>query len=161
MIVIHRDAKFEKCLDALSKGGGEALQAAVRAEEIIHELAMRGTHSAGALQKRTRHGELRIDKCLKFDLGCAYRLICIRQNYHLFFLYAGSHDDCDRWLNNHRGLRLEQYEDMPEIPPCQTDSVNETRPASEPGPETDYDEIALKDILPKDLRKIFRGLCGD
>jgi hypothetical protein len=161
MIVIHRDAKLEKCLDALKMGGGEAIQAANRAEEIIQELADRGTHSVEALQKRTKNGELRIDKCLKFDLGCAYRLICIRQKYHLFFLYAGTHDDCDRWLNNHRGLQLEQHEDLPATPLCQAGGITATPHPSEPGPETDYDEIALKDILPKDLRKIFRGLCGD
>lgn len=161
MVIIHRDAKFNKCLDGLRRGGGEAIQAAHRAEEIIEELASRGTSSIGAMQKRTKHGELRIDKCIKFDLGCAYRLICIRQKYHWFLLYVGTHDDCDRWLNNNRGLQLEQYQNMPdapEYPAIQPDTPVSVNP---PDRDVDYDEIALKEIRPRDLRWVFRGLCGD
>lgn len=60
--------------------------------------------------KITNHGETRIDKCIKYDLGHGCRLITIQDQKVILFLYAGTHDDCDKWLNKNRGIDMMQNE---------------------------------------------------
>lgn len=50
----------------------------------------------------TKYGEYRIRKCVKYDLGCGYRMITIWRNHDIFVSYVGTHDECDRWLENNR-----------------------------------------------------------
>ena len=76
-------------------------------------------------------------------------------------MYAGTHDDCDRWLNNNRGLQLQQYESMPDLPEYQAIQPNTPLPQNDPEQDVDYDKIALKEIRPKDLRWVFRGLWDE
>jgi hypothetical protein len=42
--------------------------------------------------------------CRKIDLVGAYRLVLIQKDQHFIFLYAGSHDDCFRWIEGNKGL---------------------------------------------------------
>jgi hypothetical protein len=89
-----------------------------------------------------------------------YRLVYIREAQQFYFLFAGTHDDCDRWLTHHRDLTLE----MPEAPTtAEVTPMAEVAPATEPAipPDNlDYDDIVLKGIDEKILRRVFRGLCG-
>ena len=41
-----------------------------------------------------------------------YRLVYIREAQQYYFLFAGTHDDCDHWLTHHENVALE----MPEAP---------------------------------------------
>ena len=103
-ICLHRGAKFNRRLNALKREGKQASLAAKRAEEIIENLASGGKALPEQIGKLTKHGELRIDKCRKYDLGGGYRLVCVKQGEHLFLSHVGTHDDCDCWIENNRGF---------------------------------------------------------
>src|SRR5215470_3596522 len=160
-IVIHCDPQLHKCLTKLRRAGGRALLAAEQVETILARLASHEGIYPDTVHKRTRHGEARIEKCQKFDLVGGYRLVYIREAQQYYFLFVGTHDDCDHWLTHHRALGLE----MPGVP--MTAEVTPTAavmPAAEhavpPGDlELDYDDIILKDIDEKTLRRVFCGLC--
>ena len=79
---------------------------------ILARLASHERRHPDTVHKRIRHGEARIEKCKKFDLVGGYRLVYIREAQQYYFLFAGTHDDCDHWLTHHRDLSLE----MPEAP---------------------------------------------
>lgn len=102
---IHRDAQLNKCLSKLRRAGGRGALAAERIERILATLATQDTPRPAAVHKLTRHGEARIEHCQKFDLVGGYRLVYIMEGPHYYFLYAGTHDDCDRWLTHHRDLK--------------------------------------------------------
>ena len=161
-VVIHRDPQLQKCLTKLRRAGGRALLAAEQVETILARLAAHEGRHPDTVYKRTRHGEARIEKCKKFDLVGGYRLVYIREAQQYYFLFAGTHDDCDHWLTHHRDLSLE----MPEAPTTAgAKSTVAMTPAAEhavpPGDlELDYDDVILKDIDEKILRRVFCGLCG-
>jgi hypothetical protein len=159
-VVIHRDPQLQKCLTKLRRAGGRALLAAEQVETILARLASHEGRHPEAVHKRTRHGEARIEKCKKFDLVGGYRLVYIREAQQYYFLFAGTHDDCDHWLTHHRDLTLE----MPGAPATAGATPMEAvTPATEhavPPGDLDDDDIILKDIDEKILRRVFCGLCG-
>ncbi len=77
-----------------------------------------------------------------------------------YFLYAGTHDNCDHWLTHHRDFKIASTDVvMPEA--AHVTSEAPTACASDDAPsELDYDDIVLKDLDEPMLRRIFRGLCG-
>src|SRR5687768_17211588 len=46
----------------------------------------------------TNHGERRIPHCVKYDLSGFARLVTVLHDEVCFFLYAGDHDNCERWI---------------------------------------------------------------
>ena len=160
-VVIHLEPQLHKCLHKLYKAGGRAALAAERVETIIATLASHAGIRPAQINKLTRHGEARIDKCKKFDLVGGYRLVYVREENHYFFLFAGTHDDCDRWLNNNKHLKPEV---TAEPTPLMASQPEDVAPASSQGAtesDSDYDDIVMQQIDEKMLRRIFRGLCGD
>ena len=113
------------------------------------------------LNRRTKNGELRINGCRKYNLGGGYRLICVKRGNHLVATYVGSHDDCDRWLENNRGFE-------PEIP-LSNDLRSPFREKESEHPsrweplalEPDYDDLLMEKIDEGILRRIFVGICGE
>jgi hypothetical protein len=99
--VIYTKA-FNGCLRSLQQQGHKKPVQAVRA--AISEAGMNGEITL----PRTKHGETRIPSVEKYDLSEGHRLVVqlvdgvakIRA-----FLFCGSHDDTDRWLDNHRNYR--------------------------------------------------------
>ncbi|MEK6289022.1 MAG: 3'-5' exonuclease [Acidobacteriota bacterium] len=94
---------FNRCLrDLLSQGHKKIVQA-VRA--ACTEAGMNGEIRS---LPRTKHGETRISNVEKYDLSDGHRLVVqlvdgaakIRA-----FLFCGSHDDTDRWLDSHRNYQ--------------------------------------------------------
>src|SRR6266850_4967444 len=122
-VVVHCEPQLQKCLNKLRKAGGRAALAAERIEAIIATLASNDCLQPVQVNKLTRHGEARIDKCKKFDLVGGYRLVYVREEQHYFFLFAGTHDACDRWLNNHRNLKPEISGENTPLLASQTDNV--------------------------------------
>jgi hypothetical protein len=160
-VVIHREPQLQKCLNKLRKAGGRAALAAERIEAIIATLAANDGLRPVQVNKLTRHGEARIDKCKKFDLVGGYRLIYVREEQHYFFLFAGTHDDCARWLNNHRNLKpVINGENTPWVAsPSAEVKISPAQGVT--AYESDYDDIVMQHIDEKMLRRIFRGLCGE
>lgn len=159
-LYIHRTTRFNKYLDSLCKTGGKGALAAERAELIIENLPRNSWYSPEILSKRTKKGELRVKNCEKYDLGSGYRLICMRKGQHLFFLFIGNHDECDRWLENNRGMQLETDFDGNTISFEEGEAQLIEHAPNESEPEIDeYEEELLDKIDDKALRWVFRGLC--
>jgi len=159
-IYIHREASFRRSLETLARGDKTASLAASRAEEIIEKLASGDYQAIEIVSRRTKHGELRINGCRKYNLGGGYRLVCVKQEGQLVATYVGSHDDCNRWIENNRGFEVEL--------PSLSDSllVSENREPNDQNSENeeyepDYDDILMAKIDQKILRQVFCGLCGE
>lgn len=153
---VHLDPKIEKHLQAMRRAGKRAALAASKAEDIICRLK-RGEVMADKVGSVTKHGELRIKGLIKFDLGGGYRLITYKQGQRLFLLYAGSHDDSHRWIENNRELRPEQIEERCiELPVSKTEDESESRDYS--GPPKEEGLSPSIDISQKELRAVFCGL---
>ena len=155
---IHRDPKFDKCLNMLRERGGTALIAVKKSEEIINRIITKGREHSHRIGKQTNNGELRIKHCIKYDLGNGYRLICIRRGFHLTYLFVGNHDDCSRWIERKKGIKYEidnNYNNMlltKENTSMDFESVEEIDPVEE------YEENIKKRVNDKILRTIFCGL---
>jgi len=106
-IFVYRTAQFERCLDDLRRErGGFAAMAAKKVDEFISCLVS-GDEQTRKKFSYTWNGEHRIKHCKKIDLVGAYRLVLIQKDDRFIFLYAGSHDDCFRWIERNKGLRYE------------------------------------------------------
>ena len=94
--------EFRRSLNSLWKRGGPWQKAA---DDIY---AVLGRLSAGAdplaTLSGTRNGESRIKHCFKYHLTKYCRLITVQTDGYCILLYCGDHDDCDRWLERHRGF---------------------------------------------------------
>lgn len=112
-VLIHHAPQFKKCLEKLHRAGGRAALAAVQVEEILATLALHDRIPPEKVHKRTTHGEHRIDGCQKFDLVGGYRLVYVKEGYQYCLLFAGTHDECDRWLNHHKRLKPVEQQDNP------------------------------------------------
>jgi len=159
-IYIHREASFKKALSALEKGDRTASAAAERAKEIISKLTA-GEYQAIELQnRRTYNGELRIGGCRKYNLGGGYRLVCIKQKSRLLATFVGSHDDCNRWIENNRGFeKLPMFRESHSLPPANSATTDED--SKDRLSESEYDDILLARLDQKTLRLIFNGISGE
>jgi hypothetical protein len=155
---VHRDAKFENYLNILREKGGTALSAAKKAEDIIQRLLIKGKENSLKVGRLTKKGELRIKCGIKYDLGSGYRLVCARNGDRLILLYIGSHDECDRWLENNKGLQFEiddNGDNMLATPDIQSTEYNSLLTID---PVDEYEEQLMRRIDDKVLRNIFCGL---
>ncbi len=155
---IHLDPRVEKCLETLRRSGKKAALAAAKAAEIIERL-----RNGGVIPDRvgtvTKHGELRIKGVMKYDLGSGYRLITYKQGPRFFLLYAGSHDDCHRWIENNRELTVDQILERCVVLPTQlSEAACPTHEDDGHGGEEEFDPLA--EISDRDLRRVFCGLVG-
>jgi len=159
-LTLYRTPLFEKQLRALSKTDKKGALAAERAGEIIRHLSEHGWQCLAMKNKRTKRGELRVRKCLKYDLGSGYRLISLKRDSELFLLYVGSHDECDRWLNKKRGSKL-QVEPESFIFVAENREAPSDQLSAAPAAETvdEYEEQLSTKLSDPVLRQIFRGIC--
>lgn len=152
---------FTRQLSMLKKSDKKGAAAAARAEKLISDIASGDLSEEELLSKQTKHGELRLRNCRKFDLGSGYRLISLRKNSGLCFIFIGTHDDCDRWLDKRRGdeptIKTEQ------LHPVETDS----EPASKPELPTEleqadaeYEAYIASKLDEETLRYLFSGFRG-
>lgn len=149
----------------MRRAGGAALLAAERAGGIIERLAGRDG-SLKEIGKVTRNGEARIKKCVKFDLGGGYRLVCRKEGGRLVLVYAGTHDGCDRWINNNRVRQPVNAADTRQIAVspgrlaiAESDGADVDAVGVDAEPLEDYDDILLGRVGERELRAIFAGLC--
>lgn len=93
--------EFLPSIRKLKKKGGPFQRAAKEIEAALGRLQA-GEDPLEGMQ-RTHHGESRIRHCIKYDLSGASRLVTVQHEGFCVFVYCGSHDEVDRWLDNHRG----------------------------------------------------------
>lgn len=157
ILEIHHTRRFVKALQVMGRAGKSARDAAARAEKIIADLQADPLHDEAEI-KRTRYGELRLRHCRKYDLACGYRLIGLKRQGRLIFVYIGSHDECQRWIENNRE-NLEEIDSRP-VPRRQGVAGAQSQASPSPGAEGDeYEEELLARLDEQVLREIFAGLC--
>ena len=154
---IRLDPRMEKCLSSLRRAGKKAILAAAKAEAIIDRLQS-GEGVAEPVGNLTKHGENRIRGMTKYDLGNGYRLVTYRQGEDLFVLFAGTHDECHRWIENNRELTCGQIESRCTAIPVEREPA---RPAPLEFAERDEpeDPFVFSRIDENLLRIVFCGLA--
>lgn len=161
-VLIYRDLEFNKRLNQLCKAGGKGSQIAKRVEQIMRRAAGTDPMRPAGFGSLTKHGEARINKCRKLNLGAGYRLIYFVDASACILLFVGTHDECDRWLKHNTGFEvLEDDTKFKAI--CITDEAQESTeyPGTSAVVETDSEELMITDIDDRALRRIFCGLSGE
>ncbi|MDA3970088.1 MAG: hypothetical protein PF442_01920 [Desulfobulbaceae bacterium] len=155
---IHQTRRFVKALQVMQRADKSGRDAAGRAGKIIASLQRDPLHDEAEC-KRTKYGELRLQHCRKYDLACGYRLIGLKRQGRLIFVYIGSHDDCQRWIENNRE-NLEEIDSNP-VPRGEEDAgpFLSGSPAAEPERD-EYEEQLMAGLDEQILREIFSGLCS-
>lgn len=163
IVALYRDSVFERCLNDLRSKGGEALVAAVKVDDFINILLNPDRQGKREKFRFTRNKEARIKHCKKVDLGCGYRIVCIKKDGHLALLYAGTHDDCLRWIERNKGMvydfntsnnGMSVVKKSPVRREIPEDVLREERLLAE------YEAALVSRLDDAVLRKIFAGLCG-
>ena len=89
-----------------------------------------------------------------------FRLIGLKRENRLIFTYIGSHNDCQKWIENNRDFQ-DEIESQP-IPPIQQGSRAEdcAEAMGEDWSEDDeYEEQLMDQLDDHVLREFFSGLC--
>jgi hypothetical protein len=160
---LYRDAFFDKCLDELRAKGGEALIAAKKVDEFIDILLKPDRKGNRAKFRFTRNKEARIRNCKKVDLGCGYRLVCIKKDGYLALLYVGTHDDCFRWIARNKGLAYDfnagdtGVQAVRQAVFAREESAKDMH--GEDGIVNQYEASLMSRIDDDVLRSVFHGLC--
>lgn len=134
---------------------------AEKAEAIISRLKSgEPWQSDRRIAPRTAHGEKRIRKCVKYDLGWGFRLITLLRNDVLCICFLGPHDQCDRWLADNSRLKEVDF-GRNTLYRVATQKLREGSPyfANENLSEAldDLDK-RLRELSDQSLRRIFCGL---
>lgn len=96
---------FSDSLQKMYNLGGQNKKRFEKASAIIQALGLNGIEHISKFPT-TNHGETRIKSCVKIDLGDGYRIVTQRCNKCVTFLFVGSHDDCEDWLNKNKGIEI-------------------------------------------------------
>ena len=155
---VHRTPRFDSALRDLRSQGGRALLIAERVENMVIGLL----HGKGISEigRQTRNGEYRIDQCFKFYLGSGYRVVCLIRGKCLVFLYAGTHDDCCRWVERNRGMKYDSIDMSGAMLIIKVSAAGLPMPAEieeERRFSEEYEESIMKRLDDGILRRI---LCG-
>jgi len=130
---------------------------AQKANNIIDNLASGAVRNhTDTVESYTKYGEKRIRNCRKYDLGCGYRLITVQRDETVFIPFLGSHDECQRWLENNSRLKefhtgkgdIIHIEDEKPSPANHKDTEN----------MDEDDDGFIENLTDKDLRLVFKGL---
>ncbi|MEE4241584.1 MAG: hypothetical protein V2I36_08960 [Desulfopila sp.] len=160
---VHLAENLVKQVEVLGKAGRKEKLAVAQYESIVAAIRQSGCYSENVTVKRTKHGELRLKNCVKYDLGSGYRLISVRQGDHLFLPFLGSHDETDRWLERHRNevFSLKDSSSCHKTFHCREGDLDSSSPASaaeECGAEL-YEESLQERLDQSLLRSVFCGIC--
>ena len=157
---VHISSKVERRIENLAKAGKAGAALAQKAARTIESLASRTVrHHVDAIGSYTKYGEKRIKNCRKYDLGCGYRLITVQRKGTVFIPLLGTHDECQRWLENNSRLKkavagkgtLLRTSDNPQAPGLQVD-------ADSTDIERAVEDEVLLGLSDRVLRHVFSGL---
>lgn len=160
MKYLHISTKVEDRIEDLKKSGKTGRALAQKASRIIAHLTSGAAgHHMDAIGSYTKYGEKRIKNCRKYDLGSGYRLITLQRGEKVFIPFFGTHDECQRWLENNSRLKKV-------VAGSGTLVRISRRKKSQPNHAADYladleaeneDEIPVN-VSDDDLRRVFSGL---
>ena len=163
VMFLYREPLFDRCLEDLRSKGGFSTEAARKVDQFIDILLKPDRHRDREKFRFTRNSEARIKNCKKVDLGCGYRLVCIKKDGHLALLYVGTHDDCFRWIERNKGLEYDF--DSADMGVQVVRQAVSTREESEKNVREEDDflnqyEASIMNRIDDDvLRRVFHGLC--
>lgn len=100
---IYISGAVQKQLLCLEKSGKKGALALLQYQQLLERFVSGEFFSNEVLSKRTKHGEMRIKNCCKYDLGAGFRLVTVMQEQAVFLVLIGSHDNVDLWLENNVG----------------------------------------------------------
>lgn len=100
--VEHKD--FRQNIQKMTKAGGTTQKAAIIIKSMFGSIQMGDDPFIGL--QTTNHGESRIAKCIKYDLPGRSRLITVQDEKIVFLLFAGNHEDSDKWLDRHKDVKF-------------------------------------------------------
>ena len=158
MKLLFVSSKVESRIAALEKAGQSGKLLARKATVIIDSLAKGNIRNhMDAVESYTKYGEKRIKNCRKYDLGCGYRLITLQRGKTVYIPFLGSHDECQRWLENNSRLKA--------FNACKGKTIHiedETSPImlrdyDNMDMDADADDL-LQNLTDEDLRTVFNGL---
>jgi len=160
MRYLYVSARVESRISALQKAGKAGAVLAKKTTHIIESL------TSGAVRNHmevpvsfTKYGEKRIKNCRKYDLGCGYRLITLQRGEKVYIPFLGTHDECQRWLENNSWLKkvAAGKGTLHEISREQPSSARPAAEGSTDIQENTEEEMPLE-LSDRDLRFVFRGL---
>jgi len=161
IIFVHRAQTLDRSLKELRRRGGIASIVAKKADELIDLITRTEEKRVREQFRFTRNGEYRIKYCRKYDLGSGYRLVLLQRGQHLVLLYAGSHDDCFRWIEHNKKMDYE-IDGMTHSIRVRHDARSDdsvSHDGFEEDPSVDEYETSLMSRIDDNiLRKIFSGL---
>lgn len=155
---------FDMQLESLIKSGKKGKMAATQCAEILEIIRKEGFCSRNLLRKRTKRGEYRLKSCCKYTLGNGYRLITVCRDALLFICFIGTHDDADKWLEQHRFSSFTRASfsiTREEFCCCHHQPGQPEEPEQEQSIFADEYEEKLQSRLTDDiLRSVFSGLVN-
>ena len=157
MKYVKISAKVDRRIKTLMQSGKTGKVIAEKVSDTIENIksgALPDYREASA--SFTKNGERRIKNCRKFDFSCGYRLVTIQKGSTLYITFFGTHDECQRWLENNSRLK--------EITPGKgalfSISNKKTTGESQSDDHTGkyyYDDF-LMNLSEQDLRSVFCGI---
>ena len=154
---VHQTRAFRKQFQALHKAGKKERTIAERAERIIRRLQTDPLDEKAAC-RRTYNGELRLRDCRKYNLSCGFRLVGLKREDRLIFTCIGSHDDCQKWIENNRDFQ-DEIESQPIPFMRHRTRIEDCAGAEELIEDDEYEEQLMDQIDDQVLREVFAGLC--
>ncbi len=131
----------------LYRRGGSYKKAAEKIQSILFRIEHEEPDPLKGIPL-TNHGEGRVPNCRKYDLPKFSRLITVVDQGKCYLLFAGTHDQCEKWLDNNRGHVpvLDEYGKL-----CSTRiSPEELKGPARITAKSDYSEGALYIFLKND-----------
>jgi len=150
-------------LEEMNIAGKKSKNAAEQCLEILDAIRTKGPSAQFLQLKRTRNGEARVEKCIKYDLGNGYRLITIRCRDCLFIPFVGTHDKADLWFEHNRldyVYDKRALYDMERIADGQHETIDVAETPEQCLRNDEYEEDLFRRIDDTILRQVFKGLMG-
>lgn len=159
MKYVHVSAKVEHRIENLRKSGKAGNVLAQKVTSIIKCLTSGAWDHREVVSSHTKYGEKRIKNCRKYDLACGYRLITLQRRGKVFIAFLGTHDECQRWLENNSSLKAVAAGKGRwfRIDRKKRASASQVHVASVGSDEGTEDELEME-VSDRDLRRVFSGL---
>ena len=102
-IIYFKTKHFDRALNRAKLGSGAAPKAAMKVRAVLGTVAEPNPFIGLNI---TNHGESRLPKCVKYDLGEGWRLVTVQDDRTCGLVFMGSHAEVDHFLDQNRGARF-------------------------------------------------------
>ncbi len=158
---LHLASTVERQLERTADYNKKGHLAILKCRQLIEDIRQYGPSYENVMVKRTRHGEHRIKNCVKYDMGCGYRLVTVMNGKHLFVTFLGSHDETDLWFDRHKGDKFNPESvsyDWEQIHICDESDLEESLESGSVEEHDAYERELEAKLDENILLSIFSGL---